>query len=80
MIITIYYSKTTGEIHSLVAAENKYTYERFAEFEQEMSQILDIMYIAYNEQFFKNYHDYKVNLDTLEIEVKYKPTITKIDK
>lgn len=78
MIITIYYSKTTGEIHSLVAAENKYTYERFAEFEQEMSQILDIMYIEYNEQFFKNYHDYKVNLDTLEIEVKYKPIITKL--
>ena len=78
MIITIYYSKTTGEIHSLVAAENKYTYERFAEFEQEMRQVLDIMYINYDNQFFKNYHDYKINLDTLEIEAKSKPAITKL--
>ena len=78
MIITIYYSKTTGEIYSLVAAENKYTYERFAEFEQEMSQILDIMYINYDNQFFRNYHDYKINLDTLEIEAKSKPVITKL--
>ena len=78
MIITIYYSKTTGEIHSLVAAENKYTYERFAEFEQEMSQILDIMYINDDNTFFKNYHDYKINLDTLEIEAKSKPVITKL--
>lgn len=78
MIITIYYSKTTGEIHSLVAAENKYTYERFAEFEQEMRQVLDIMYINYDNTFFKNYHDYKINLDTLEIEAKSKPVITKL--
>ena len=78
MIITIYYSKTTGEIHSLVAAENKYTYERFAEFEQEMRQVLDIMYINYDNQFFRNYHDYKINLDTLEIEPKSKPVITKL--
>ena len=78
MIITIYYSKTTGEIHSLVAAENKYTYERFAEFEQEMRQVLDIMYIDYDNQFFRNYHDYKINLDTLEIEAKSKPVITKL--
>ena len=78
MSITIYYSKTTGEIHSLVAAENKYTYERFAEFEQEMRQVLDIMYINYDNTFFKNYHDYKINLDTLEIEAKSKPVITKL--
>lgn len=78
MIITVYYSKFTGEIYTVVKAENKYNFERFGKFEQEMSQILNIMYINYDDTFFKNYHDYKINLDTLEIEAKSKPVITKL--
>ena len=60
MIITIYYSKLTGEIYTVVKAENKYDYERFGKFEQEMSQILDIIYVQYNENLFYNYNSYRV--------------------
>ena len=60
MIITIYYSKLTGEIYTVVKAKNKYNYERFGIFEQEMSQILDIIYVQYNENLFYNYNSYRV--------------------
>ena len=60
MIITIYYSKLTGEIYTVVNAENKYDLERFGKFEQEMSQILDIIYVQYNENLFYNYNSYRV--------------------
>ena len=60
MIITIYYSKLTGEIYTVVNAENKYDFERFGKFEQEMSQILDIIYVQYNENLFYNYNSYRV--------------------
>ena len=60
MIITIYYSKLTGEIYTVVKAENKYDFERFGKFEQEMSQILDIIYVQYNENLFYNYNSYRV--------------------
>ena len=60
MIITIYYSKTTGEIYTVVKAENKYDFERFGKFEQEMSQILDIIYVQDNDYLFYNYNNYRV--------------------
>ena len=60
MIITIYYSKLTGEIYTVVRAENEYGYERFGTFAQEMEQVLDIMYIENNDYFFNSYRNYKV--------------------
>lgn len=60
MIITIFYSKSTGEIYTIVTAENKYNYSRFGEFADDMAQILDIMYIEYNEYFENTYHNFKV--------------------
>ena len=60
MIITVYYSKFTGEIYTVVKAENKYNFERFGKFEQEMSQILDIIYVQYNDNLFYNYNSYRV--------------------
>ena len=60
MIITIYYSKTNGEIYTVVKAENKYNYERFGEFADDMKQILDIVYVQYNEHLFYNYNNYRV--------------------
>ena len=60
MIITIYYSKLTGEIYTVVKAENKYDFERFGKFEQEMSQILDIIYVQDNDYLFYNYNNYRV--------------------
>ena len=60
MIITIYYSKLTGEIYTVVKAENKYNYERFEKFAEDMKQILDIIYVQYNENLFYNYNSYRV--------------------
>lgn len=60
MIITIYYSRTTGEIYTVVKADNKYNYERFGEFADDMKQILDIIYVQYNDYLFYNYNNYRV--------------------
>lgn len=60
MIITIYYSKLTGEIYTVVNAENKYDYERFGIFADDMKQILDIIYVQYNDYLFYNYSNYRV--------------------
>lgn len=60
MIITIYYSKLTGEIYTVVKAENKYDYERFGIFADDMKQILDIAYVQYNDYLFYNYSNYRV--------------------
>ena len=60
MIITIYYSKLTGEIYTVVKAENKYNHERFGKFAEDMKQILDIIYVQYNENLFYNYNSYRV--------------------
>lgn len=60
MIITIYYSRTTGEIYTVVKADNKYNYERFGEFADDMKQILDIIYVQYSDYLFYNYNNYRV--------------------
>ena len=60
MIITIYYSKLTGEIYTVVKAENKYDFERFGDFADDMKQILDIIYVQYNDYLFYNYSNYRV--------------------
>ena len=60
MIITVYYSKFTGEIYTVVKAENKYNYQRFGKFAEDMKQILDIIYVQYNENLFYNYNSYRV--------------------
>ena len=60
MIITIYYSKLTGEIYTVVKAENKYDYERFGIFADDMKQILDIIYVQCNDYLFYNYSNYRV--------------------
>ena len=60
MIITVYYSKFTGEIYTVVKAENKYSYERFGKFAEDMKQILDIIYVQYNDNLFYNYNSYRV--------------------
>ena len=60
MIITIYYSKLTGEIYTVVEAENKYDFERFGDFADDMKQILDIIYVQYNDYLFYNYSNYRV--------------------
>lgn len=60
MIITIYYSKLTGEIYTVVKAENKYDFERFGNFADDMKQILDIIYVQYNDYLFYNYSNYRV--------------------
>ena len=44
MIISIFYSKTTGEIYTATFAENEYTYNRFGAFADDMAKILDILY------------------------------------
>ena len=60
MIITVYYSKFTGEIYTVVKAENKYNFERFGDFADDMKQILDIIYVQYNDYLFYNYSNYRV--------------------
>ena len=60
MIITVYYSKFTGEIYTVVKAENKYSYERFGKFAEDMKQILDIIYVQDNDYLFYNYSNYRV--------------------
>ena len=64
MIISIFYSKITGEIYTATMAENKYTYDRFGKFAKDMEQILDILYISGNDGLYKDLKNYYIDLET----------------
>ena len=70
MIITIFYSKTNGEIYTSVFAENKYTHNRFGKFASDMEQVLDILYINGDEALFKSLTQYRVDLETKTLVLK----------
>ena len=76
MIISIFYSKTTGEIYTATFAENEYTYNRFGAFADDMAKILDILYVTGDERLYKTLSNYYVDLESKKLvtkvsEIKY---------
>ncbi len=67
MIISIFYSKTTGLIYTSTMAQNEYDYGRFGKFADEMSQVLDILYVKGDRMLYDNIKQYKVDLDTKQL-------------
>ena len=59
-MLNIYYSKLTGEIYTISQTENKQDFRAFGEFEDDMAQILNIIYAQDNDNLFYNKHLYKV--------------------
>lgn len=67
MIISIFYSKITGLIYTSTYAENQYGFGRFGQFAEDMSQVLDILYVKGDRMLFNNIKQYKVDLDTKQL-------------
>ena len=80
MIITIFYSKTTGEIYSTTLAENEYDYNRFGKFANEMAQILDILYIEGDESLYMSLKNYYVDIESKTLVYKQPQTISYLNK
>ena len=59
-MLSIYYSKSSGDIYTVTQAPNKQGYERFGEFAGDMSLILDIIYTEDNEYVMMNNKLFKV--------------------
>ena len=64
MVITVFYNKTTGVIESIYIAEMEADFNFFGDKEEEFRLILDKIVIDYDIEFYRNWRDYEVNLDT----------------
>ena len=84
MKITVFYNKTTGTIENIYVAEMEANFNFFADKQNEYEKILDKIIIDFNLEFARNWHNYKVDLDTksiIKIEVdENDPTTIKILK
>lgn len=70
MIISIFYSKETGEIYTHVVAQNIYDFSHFGAFENEFKKILSVVYVQYNEFLANNIKLYKVDVATRKVVLK----------
>lgn len=59
-MMTLYYSKTTGNVYTGGIAPTPQTFDRFGEFAEEFSQIFDIAYMDDNEMVIRNLRMFKV--------------------
>ena len=84
MKITVFYNKTTGAIKNIYIAEMEANFNFFADKQNEYEKILDKIIIDFNLEFARNWHNYKVDLDTksiIKIEVdENDPTTIKVLK
>ena len=84
MKITVFYNKTTGAIKNIYVAEMEANFNFFADKQNEYEKILDKIIIDFNLEFARNWHNYKVDLDTksiIKIEVNENdPTTIKVLK
>ena len=84
MKITVFYNKTTGTIKNIYVAEMEANFNFFADKQNEYEKILDKIIIDFNLEFARNWHNYKVDLDTksiIKIEVNENdPTTIKVLK
>ena len=67
MKITVFYNKTTGAIKNIYVAEMEANFNFFADKQNEYEKILDKIIIDFNLEFARNWHNYKVDLDTKSI-------------
>ena len=67
MIVTVFYNKTTGVIKDIYVAEMEANFNFFADKQNEYEKILDKIIIDFNLEFARNWHNYKVDLDTKSI-------------
>ena len=84
MKITVFYNKTTGAIENIYVAEMEANFNFFTDKQNEYEKILDKIIIDFNLEFARNWHNYKVDLDTksiIKIEVNENdPTTIKVLK
>ena len=66
-MLSIYYSKTNGEIYTITQAQNPQGFERFGEFADDMALILDILYTEDNENIMMNTKMFIVKDGTIQI-------------
>lgn len=69
-ILTIVYSKLTGEIYGCSRHSSPQGIGIFGKFEDEFSQVFDVLNIQYNDFVYKNKEQFKINLETKELEMK----------
>ena len=67
MIVTVFYNKTTGVIKNIYVAETEANFNFFTDKQNEYEKILDKIIIDFNLEFARNWHNYKVDLDTKSI-------------
>lgn len=69
-ILAIVYSRLTGEIYVCNNHEFPQSISMFGDFQEEFAQVFDVLNIQYNEFIYNNTDQFKVNLETKELEMK----------
>lgn len=69
-ILSIVYSRFTGEIYLCNSHSSPQSISMFGDFKEEFSQVFDVLNIQYNEFIYNNKEQFKVNLNTKELEMK----------
>lgn len=69
-ILSIAYSKSTGEIYLCNRHSSPQNIDMFGKFKEEFSQVFEVINIQYNEFIYNNKEQFKVNLETKELEMK----------
>ena len=59
-MLSIYYSKTNGEIYTVTQSSNKQGYERFGDFADDMALIFNILYMEDNEYLMMNSNLFRI--------------------
>ena len=67
MKVTVFYKKSTGDIENIYVSEMEANFNFFGDKEEEFKSILDKIIIDYDTEFTRNWHDYKVDLNTKSI-------------
>lgn len=72
-VLSIVYSRLTGEIYLCNRHSSPQSILMFGKFQEEFSQVFEVLNIQYNEFIYKNKEQFKVNLETKELEMKPMP-------
>ena len=59
-MLSIYYSKTNGEIYTVTQSSNKQGYERFGYLADDMALIFNILYMEDNEYLMMNSNLFRI--------------------
>lgn len=69
-ILSIVYSKLTGELYYCTSHSSPQSLAMFGKFEEEFSQVFDVVNIQYNEYLYNNQSQFYFDLKTKELKMK----------